>query len=122
ATTELSGAVIRYTLDGSKVTSSSKKYSGSLKIGSTKALRARAYKGGSAVSEDISQIYLIDYKGHLPVLSLATGSDKWTFVRDPLNHTLAMEMGVNASAFPAGDSVYQRRIVGHLPDSGANQR
>ncbi|MFQ5638143.1 MAG: DNRLRE domain-containing protein [bacterium] len=66
------GGAIHYTLDGSPVNVSSRRYSGPLTLSSTRVLRARVFKGGTAQSEDVSRIYLIDYEGHLPVLSLAT--------------------------------------------------
>ncbi|MFQ5650421.1 MAG: choice-of-anchor D domain-containing protein [bacterium] len=66
------GAAIRYTTDGSAVTNSSAKYKNSISISSTTVIRARAFDGSTPVSDDISHIYVIDYEGHLPVLSLAT--------------------------------------------------
>ena len=48
------------------------KYADPINISSTKVLRARAYKGGTPVSEDVSQVYVVNYKGHISVLSLAT--------------------------------------------------
>ena len=68
----IGGVTIRYTTNGSAVTSSSTTFSGSIHISSTKVLRARAYDGSTPVSDDISQIYMIDYNGSLPVLSYAT--------------------------------------------------
>lgn len=70
--TGVQGAEIRYTLGGSSVSASSQLYTGPIAISSTKALRARAYKDGAPVSEDVSQFYLKNYPGHIPVLSLAT--------------------------------------------------
>ncbi|MFQ5638142.1 MAG: CotH kinase family protein, partial [bacterium] len=71
-TTGIRGGDIRYTLDGSTVTSSSRKVTAPLTLSSTRVLRARVFKNGRPKSADISQIYAVDYEGRLPVLSLAT--------------------------------------------------
>ncbi|MFQ5650735.1 MAG: CotH kinase family protein [bacterium] len=68
----LEGVTIRFTTNGSKVRTSSRQYDAPLTLSETTVIRARAYSGTTPVSEDISQIYLIDYQGTLPVLSYAT--------------------------------------------------
>lgn len=68
----LDQVTIRYSTDGSSVTTESERYDEPVALSSTTILRARAFVDSTPVSDDLSQIYVIGYKGHLPVLSLAT--------------------------------------------------
>ncbi len=70
--TNVADAAIHYTTDGSSVNPGSSLYSEPLEIEKTTVIRARAFKGNTEVSDDISQIFLVDYDGTLPVLSYAT--------------------------------------------------
>jgi hypothetical protein len=70
--TPVSGAVIRYSTDGSSITGGSRLYSSPISISNTKVMRARVFVGTTPISEDISHNYQINFPGHLPVLSLAT--------------------------------------------------
>ncbi len=69
---KVANITIRFTTDGSEVTKNSERYTDAIDLSSTKVIRARAFDGDAAVSDDLSQIYLIGYEGQLPVLSLAT--------------------------------------------------
>jgi hypothetical protein len=53
------GAVIRFTVDGSEPSSSSTVYSGSISVGSTTTIKARAFKHGMTESDVVSATYVI---------------------------------------------------------------
>lgn len=74
-TSAVDGATIRYTTDGAPVQPSSQEYLHPISFSSTRVIRARAFNGSAPVSDDISHLYLVDYAGHLPVLSLAADPD-----------------------------------------------
>ncbi|GEM_PF-3746283 len=57
------GATIRYTTNGSNPTSSSKKYSGAIKISSTTTLKAKAFKPGMTESGTAAYVYTIGTRG-----------------------------------------------------------
>ena len=66
------GATIRYTLDGSRPTSSSPIYSDPLAITTTTMLRARAWAAGLMVSPTATATYLFNIPVNLPVFSIVT--------------------------------------------------
>jgi len=70
--TPVLGAVIRYSTDGSAIIASSNLYTSPINISTTQVIRSRVFVGDTPISEDISHFYLINFPGHLPVLSLAT--------------------------------------------------
>ncbi|MCD4697934.1 MAG: lamin tail domain-containing protein, partial [Bacteroidales bacterium] len=70
--TGVPGGKIRYTTNGSSVKQTSTSYTGPINVTSTKLIRACVFVNSVPVSEDISHLYVIDFNGHLPVLSLST--------------------------------------------------
>ena len=75
-TSTLPGAVIRYTLDGSKPNSGSTLYSGGINLQTTKVVRARAYPNdGSLPSKTETHSYFINDPCTITVISLATNND-----------------------------------------------
>jgi hypothetical protein len=73
--TEYSSSIIRYTLDGSSVSTSGRIYSQPIELTSTTVIRAKTFVNDEPVSEDISHIYQLNFDGQLPVLSLATDEE-----------------------------------------------
>lgn len=73
--TNISGAEIRYTLNGAAVTENSPLYANPIRIYTTRVLRARVFLNSQPVGEESSRIYQLDFNGHLPVLSLATDEE-----------------------------------------------
>jgi len=70
--TDSMGAVVRYTLDGSEPTESSRLYSGTINIDTTTVVRARAFKTGFFPSRIVTNTYLINPVSDLPIVSLTT--------------------------------------------------
>ena len=60
-----SGAVIRYTTDGTEPTSSSDQYSGAIKVSSTATLKAKAFKTGMNDSATATAAYVINGGGQI---------------------------------------------------------
>lgn len=65
-------ATIRYTLDGSRPTTSSPAYTGPIAINATTVLRARAWADGLMVSPTHSATYLFDIPTNVPIISIVT--------------------------------------------------
>ena len=70
-----SGAVIRFTLDGSKPNSSSPAYTAPLTVNVNTVIRCRAELAGNMPSADVSRTLLTDPRHDLPVVSIAVKSD-----------------------------------------------
>ena len=70
--TSYPGGQIRYTTDGSDVTSASAIYSGPISISTTKVIRARVFAAGAVASPQVTNSYLIGFSCHLPVYSITT--------------------------------------------------
>lgn len=66
------GAVIRYTTDGSIPITTSTLYNSSIVIDSTKVIRARAFSVSALPSEIMTNTYFINDSSTLPVISLST--------------------------------------------------
>ncbi len=104
------GAVIRYTTDGSEPDASSLQYVTALSIPVTTVLRARIYDDGMLAGKTVSHTYFIHEQEHdMPVLSIFTGPDNlW----DPLNGIYVnyeedWEKPCGLEYFtPAGESVF----------------
>ena len=73
--TSIPGGQIRYTTDGSSVKATSSRYTSPISVHSTKVIRARVFVDGAPASDDISHFYVINFNGHLPVISLATDEE-----------------------------------------------
>ena len=75
-TSETAGATIRYTLDGTEVTSASPVYTNPIAISTTKTLKARAYKEGMTPSVMVGGPYTINSTQRVatPVFSPASGT------------------------------------------------
>lgn len=72
---ETAGATIRYTTDGSEPTENSQSYNGSIFIGATQVIRAKAFKAGANSSEVITNSYLINTNHSFPIVAISGNSD-----------------------------------------------
>ncbi len=91
--TSTTGAVIRYTLDGTLPTNGSSVYSGPLSITNTAHIRARAYQDGLLPGPPQSEAYLklltnvLDFTSTLPLLVMETfGQNLPTSAHDSFAH------------------------------------
>ena len=67
-----SGGVIRYTLDGSEPTASSRIYDGPIAINRSTALRARVFTQGKEPSAVLTRTYLVGAVHNIPIVTLTT--------------------------------------------------
>lgn len=82
--TKTSGATIRYTLDGSKPTSSSKSYSGAFTLTKTTTVKARAFKDGMDPSDVASATFQVDIQKIDTVRVVSPNGGESFFVGDEM--------------------------------------
>ena len=89
-----SNATIKYTTDGSKPTSSSTTYTGSISISSTRVIRAAAFVSGYLTEYSETNTYLIGANDNpkLPVMTISTDPDGFFGFNNGI-----YELGPNAS-------------------------
>ncbi len=94
---------IYYTTDGSNPTTSSKLYSGGIKITKTTVIKAVNYESGKKVSEAATFSYIINENHTLPVLSISMNPSNFSKVsKDPWNEDL--EVSAYAELYEADSS------------------
>ena len=74
-TTPSTGAVIRFTLDGSKPTSSSPIHDSPILIEGSTVVRAKAFEEGKLPGAETVQVYIFDHDSDLPIVSVAAYPD-----------------------------------------------
>ncbi len=90
--TLVANGTIYYTTDGSKPSTSSKKYTGPISVKKTKVIKAVSVESGKINSETITQSYIIKESLTLPVVSLSLNpSDFKKIQSNPWNTTLERE-------------------------------
>lgn len=76
-TTNSTGAVIRFTTDGSEPSENSALYTTPVNIDSTTVLRARSFEPGSLPSQIVTHTFFINEPTTLPVVSLSTDPENF---------------------------------------------
>ena len=94
---------LRYTTDGSRPTSSSKAYSGPLKLKSTTVVKAICTESGKSNSKVVTNSYIINENHTLPVLSVSLNPSDYSSI---LSHawTTGYEKSAYAELFEDGKS------------------
>jgi CotH protein/lamin tail-like protein/chitobiase/beta-hexosaminidase-like protein/parallel beta helix pectate lyase-like protein/type IX secretion system substrate protein len=102
--TTVGTAIITYTKDGSRPTSSSQQYTTPIGISDNTVLRARTFKGGKLPSKIVTSSYFIDQEQTLPILSLTVFPE--TFFNSEIgiydNQIKSREVPVNVQYFERG--------------------
>ena len=94
---------LRYTTDGSRPTSSSKAYSGPLKLKSTTVVKAICTESGKSNSKVVTNSYIVNENHTLPVLSVSLNPSDYSSI---LSHawTTGYEKSAYAELFEDGKS------------------
>lgn len=83
-----SSGTIYYTLDGTKPSKKSKKYTGPIKITKNTTIKAISYSPLSAPSEVVTKNYIINERHNLPVLSLTINDSDFTTLNSNPNNDI----------------------------------
>lgn len=98
-----SGGTVYYTLDGSKPTTSSKKYTGPLSLTKTTVVKAITYEKGKIVSKQEVGSYIINENHTLPVMSVSLNSSDFKRVSSNA-WTEGLEVEAYAELYEDGSS------------------